>query len=190
VYPVHRHHTAQRKKVSTIIPNPGKSHIIKVLVHPHSQKALKWHRFLKNKVVQLPGPRINVRIQRSSDLVPDDHPSIMAVQTERVDQIAQVVLEDGMMNLTPDALQIFRAAWRGHAHLYAKILKRGQMHLDAFEVSNDEASDFFGLATHTNQGVLTMGFHPDAILHQRREGSAQKARHIPRRILVSFSIAF
>lgn len=114
----------------------------------------------------------------------------MAVQTERVDQIPEVVLEAGMMNLTPDALQIFRAAWRGHAQLYAEILKRGDMHLDAFEISDDEASDSLGLATHTNQGVLTMGFHPDAILHQRREGSAQKAGHIPRQILVSFSIAF
>lgn len=190
MYPVLRHHTTPRKKVSTIIPNTGKPHIVKVLIHPHSQKALKWHRILKNKVVQIPGPRINVRVQGSSELVPDDRPSIMAVQTERVDQIPEVVLENGMMDLTPDALQIARAAWRGHAQLDAEILKRRDMHLDAFEVSDDEAGDSFGLATHTNQGVLTMGFHPNAILHQRREGSAQKAGHIPRPILASFSIVF
>ena len=160
-----------------------------MLIHPHSQKALKRHRILKNKIIQLSGPRINVRVQGSSELVPDDRPSIMAVQTERVDQIPQVVLEYGMMDLAPDTLQVSRAARRGHAQLYAEFLKGGEMHLDAFEVSDDKASDFFGMATHPNQGVLTMGFHPDAILNQRREDSAQKSRHIPRWILVSFSIA-
>lgn len=101
----------------------------------------------------------------------------MAVQTECVDQIAQVILEDGMMNLTPDALQIFRAAWRGHAHLYAKILKCGQMHLDVFEVSNNEASDFFWSGDTHEPGCFDHGL--PSRCHTAPAGGGQRAKSPP-----------